>query len=422
MHPTRGRNPGVAPGGSHRGWHGVLLGLLLAGCGPGEGAAPLESVTTTKASTAGLVATSSWARSTDPVFLGTGYQLINAVRFGGPGLVAVGVDASGRDADAAIWVAVDGRSWTRLMVPGLTGPGAQGLHDIAVGTTGMVAVGLDESSGVIDPAIWFSTDGREWQRVSAESLAGDGHEEILTVVATPTGFVAGGFEVTGDEADAAVWVSPDGVAWTRVHQPAFADLGTQRIHSLTVTPNGILAGGTHYHPNQFGLYNLDARVWLSADGTSWTRVDAPTLGGPGWQYITAVLATPTGLFAAGGDIVGQPGLHNDAAIWRSEDGITWTQIEDPALGGIGAQHISALALDGAGMIAVGYDTASLGNRLPAVWTSPDGIRWTRTVDAALAEPGHRWMNAIAIGPLGLVAVGGDGTRPVGDPVVWSRTP
>ena len=77
-----------------------------------------------------------------------------------------------------------------------------------------------------------------------------------------------------------------------------------------------------------------------------------------------------------------------------------------------------MVLDADGIVAVGYDTAPEGNRLPAVWTSVDGLRWSRNAGAGLDEPGHRWMNGAAIGSLGLIAVGGDGTRPIGDPAVW----
>ena len=364
-----------------------------------------------------------WARSTDPVFHGDGYQLINSIHFGGPGLVAVGVDSSGVDADAAIWVSTDGESWTRLVGNGFGGTGSEGINDLAIGPNAMVAVGSDESEDDIsDAAVWYSTDGLTWERVSVEALSDSGPEEMLTVIPSGTGFVAAGFVIAGAEADAAVWSSPDGISWTRVHDPRFAEAGTQRIYSLAETPHGLIAGGTNYSRIDFGVYNLDARVWISTDGIKWDKVDAASFGGPGWQYISAVVATPTGLIAAGGYILGQPGLHNDAAVWTSDDGVTWERVVAPALGGSGAQHISALVLDLEGVVAVGYDTTAGGYRLPAVWTSPDGLIWARNLGSGLEEPGHRWMNSAAIGPLGLIAVGGDGTRRVGDPVVWRFFP
>jgi hypothetical protein len=408
----------------------MLAAVVLSACSGADSAADVgitpttavTTTTTTNATTTALNPVASWARSTDPVFRGDGYQLINAVRFGGPGLVAVGVDSSGPDADAAVWVSTNGTAWTRLASPDFGGPGGQGMNDLAVGVNGMVAVGSDETGGPSDAAVWFSSDGTSWDRVADAALEDPGPEVMLTVTPFGTGFIAAGFAITGPEADAAVWSSPDGISWTRVHEPRFAEAGTQRIYSLAATADGLVAGGTHYHADRFGLYNLDARVWLSADGIRWAKIDASDFGGPGWQYISSVAATPAGLIAAGGDILGQPGRHNAAAVWVSEGGVEWTQVIATAFGGAGAKHISALVLDAEGIVAVGYDTAPAGNRLPAVWTSTDGVRWSRNAGSGLDEPGHRWMNGAAIGPLGLIAVGGDGTRAIGDPAVWWFVP
>lgn len=400
-------------------WGLLAVLALSAACSRAEGTvAPTRRATPTTVATDQIAAPDAWIRSQHPVWHGAGYQLLNSVRFGGPGLLAAGVDSSGPDADGALWVSKDGKTWDRVDEVGFGGPGAQGFHDVAAGPAGIVVVGFDSPAADIDAAVWFSADGRSWDRVSSAAFRQVGQEEILTVVATPTGFVAAGFAVTGEEADAAVWTSPDGHSWTRVEDPALSEPGTQRIYSLVVTPQGLVAGGTHYHPNQFGLYNLDARIWVSADGSSWEVVDDATFGGPGWQFISTVVATPEGLVAAGGDILGQPGFHNDAAVWTSADGRTWARVSDPALSGIGAQHISSLVLGPEGLIAVGYDTAPRGNRIPAVWSSRDGTRWVRVVDPGLTEPGHRWMNAVAADAKRLVAVGTDGTRPVGDPAVW----
>ncbi|HEX5630415.1 MAG TPA: hypothetical protein VFY15_02020, partial [Acidimicrobiia bacterium] len=421
MESPRGRSAGRADPALRIAW---CAAMLLTACS-GEPAATTSTAVadpTTTVTTSAVRAVASWARSTDPVFRGDGYQLINAVRFGGPGLVAVGVDSSGTDAEAAVWVSTDGELWTRLDGAVFGGPDGQGINDLAVGADGMVAVGSDESNGSTDAAVWFSTDGLSWEQVAVDALADPGPEEMLTVIPFGDGFVAAGFAIAGNEADAAVWLSPDGISWTRVHDPRFAEVGTQRIYSLTATADGLIAGGTNYHANPFGLYNLDARVWRSPDGILWEKIDAPDFGGPGWQYISAVAATPNGLIAAGGYILGQPGFHNDAAVWVSDDGVEWTRVTGLAFGGVRAQHISALVLDAEGIVAVGYDTAPDGNRVPAVWTSPDGLRWSRNAGSGLDEPGHRWMNGAAIGPLGLIAVGGDGTRPVGDPAVWWFVP
>jgi hypothetical protein len=374
---------------------------------------------TTAAPTTTIAAQPSWLRSQDPVFRGSGHQLISAVGAGGPGLIAVGVDSSGADADAAVWVSTDGESWSRVAEPSLGGPHAQGLEDLAVGESGIVAVGWDSSVGDIDAAAWFSVDGLTWEKVGDDVFAHEGHEEAGTVLATDRGFVAAGFAVIGREADAAIWTSPDGRTWTRLDDPALGGGGTQRISSLVVGPQGLVAGGTNFLPTEFGVYQLDARVWVSSDGTSWDAIDDATFGGPGWQYITSITAGPDGLVAAGGDILGRPGLDNDAAVWTSPDGRTWTRVEDADFVSDRAQQISAITVGPDGLLAVGYDTGPGGDRTPAVWRSPDGAAWVRIADPGLTEPGHRWMSGVVMAASGVVAVGTDGTRNGGDPAVWT---
>ncbi|MBI5157482.1 MAG: hypothetical protein HZA58_05640 [Acidimicrobiia bacterium] len=160
---------------------------------------------------------------------------------------------------------------------------------------------------------------------------------------------------------------------------------------------------------------------VSSDGSSWEPIDDPTFGGPGWQYITSIVAGPEGLVAAGGDIVGAPGVDNDAAVWTSPDGMSWTRVDDPDFRRERAQQISAITVGDQELVAVGYDTGPAGNRIPAVWRSAGGSAWVRVQDSVLTEPGHRWMSGVAISGFGVVAVGTDGTRNNGDPAVWLFT-
>lgn len=395
--------------------------LIASACANGADAAAPTTTPQTMATTTTLPPPPperAWLRSRDPVFRGLGHQSIAAVALGGPGLVAVGVDSSGDDADAAVWLSSDGEAWTRVESPALGGAGAQGMEELVIAPAGIVAVGWDSSGGDVDAAAWFSVDGVTWEKAGGDAFRNEGHEEARTVLAAGDGFIAAGFAVIGREADAAVWMSPDGRKWSRSDDPALAEPGTQRISSLTLGPHGLIAGGTNFIPNELGVYALDARLWTSSDGSSWTAVDHPAFSGEGWQYITSVVATPGGLVAAGGDILGAPGQDNDAAVWISPDGLDWERVDDPDFTRDRAQQISAITLGPDGLIAVGYDTALSGDRLPAVWNSTDGRAWVRVDGPGLSEPGHSWMSDVIAGDLGKVAVGSDGARSVGDPAVW----
>ncbi|HSM02728.1 MAG TPA: hypothetical protein VK960_09875 [Acidimicrobiia bacterium] len=398
----------------------AVAGLLLGACSAAPAAndaAPVGETSTTVA--VPTLRAGTWARSDDPHIVDASYQVINAVVHTSNGFVAGGFDSTGLDADAAVWVSPTGASWERVAAPVFGGPDAQSILGVALGGPGIIAVGFDASGVDTDAAVWASSDGTEWIRIADTAFVAEGDQEIRAVLATDNGFIAAGHDARGSEVDAAVWVSIDGIDWIRIFDPALGGFGHQRISSLVMGPHGIVAGGTNYWPNQFGLFNLDARIWTSPDGRSWEFVDDDvTFGGNGWQYISAVTVGPAGYVAAGTNILGTPGIHNDAAVWVSADGRTWELLTEDVFDLPGVQRISALVEGPEGIVAVGYDSDEDGGRVPAVWISPDGRGWVRVQDPTFEEPGHRWMNAVTTGGPGLIAVGADGTSLVGDPAVW----
>jgi hypothetical protein len=78
---------------------------------------------------------------------------------GGPGLVAVGLDESVGDTDAAVWTSPDGLTWTREPHDEAVfgGPGFQEMVWITPGGPGLVAVGYDSAGGDWDTAVWYWT-------------------------------------------------------------------------------------------------------------------------------------------------------------------------------------------------------------------------------------------------------------------------
>ena len=73
---------------------------------------------------------------------GAGNQGMLSVTAGGPGLVAVGVDRPGGDADAAVWTSVDGITWSRVPHDEAVFGGAA-IQSVTAGGPGVVAVGGD---------------------------------------------------------------------------------------------------------------------------------------------------------------------------------------------------------------------------------------------------------------------------------------
>ena len=67
-----------------------------------------------------------------------------------------------------------------------------------------------------------------------------------------------------------------------------------------------------------------------------------------------------------------------AVVWTSIDGITWSRIphQEPVFGGIGDQEMMSVIAGDPGLVAIGSDWAR-DEVDAAVWRSPDGVTWSR---------------------------------------------
>jgi hypothetical protein len=372
---------------------------------------------TTTTSTAIPVA-SAWSQVPDDeaILGGASDQSMWDVTRGGPGLVAVGMDES-VDGDAAVWTSADGISWVRVPHDEAVfgGGGFQRMGGVTVGGPGLVAVGRDDVGGNVDAAVWTSADGISWVRVPDDEavFGGAGAQLMWDVTVGGPGLVAVGSSYN----DAAVWTSPDGMKWTPVphDEVVFGGVRIQEMESIASGEPGLVAVGW----DESGE-DTDGAVWTSADGISWVRVpdDEAVFGGEGVQTINYVIVGGPGLVAVGMD---GPDDNINAAVWTSPDGITWTQVppDESSLGGDGEQSMWGVTRGGPGLVAVGMDESVDGDA--AVWTSADGISWVRVPhDAAVfGSEGDQIMWRVTTGGLGLVGVGWDESGGDRDAAVWT---
>lgn len=250
------------------------------------------------------------------------------------------------------------------------------------------------------------------------------NQSMWSVAAWSGGVAAVGFDYSGGDSDAAVWISPDGANWTRAphDETVFGGDGDQGMTAVTAWNNGLVAVGSNasfggelediwVHSKGLNLGSLEllpgdsaAAVWTSADGSIWDRVahDEAVFGGNGYQTMAWITAWSGGLAA-----VGTSGT--DAAVWVSADGVSWERIpnNDEALGGPGMQIMTSAAAWGEGLIAVGAEMSDT-TAHAAVWMSRDGVSWTRvphdatTFGNAGALIG---MTSVAVRDNGPIAVG-----------------
>ena len=268
--------------------------------------------------------------------------------------------------------------------------------------TTAVSVGTTSTTEPGPPSIRFT-------RVDDPSFEGG---VLNGVVAGGPGYVAVGSDEVPQ--DAAVWVSADGVAWTRVESGSFSGVkddlgleGAQAMNDVAIGLAGIVAVGSYERRES---RDVDAGVWFSPDGLVWERVDDPSLGGGGTQVMHSV-ATWNGMFVAVGETAGPVGSgEGRPALWTSADGRTWEQAD-----GIVFRLDSGMrsVIDaGSQVIAVGRSGHVA---RPTAWISSDGLAWNAigfgeasTGTIGVSDAGRLddvFMNAVAASPSGFVAGG-----------------
>jgi len=308
-----------------------------------------------------------WERVRGDAFVNSGEERMDGVAVLDGLVVAVGAEVTGGDADAAAWTSLDeGSTWQRVDSPtsGLHDLGNQLMHRVVRAPEGLVAVGHVVTTESIDARVWKSGNGTDWTSLTTPSFGGPGHEEMFDAAALGAEVFAVGFLTTdaGDR-DAAIWVESGG-GWSRVDQDSIRGPGNQQINAVLPAGPGLVAVGTDDAGG-----DLDAAVWTSTDGQTWNRVPhvEATFGGRGAQRMSSLCVFGKAIVAAGYSVTAAG--DSNGAIWLSSDGTSWTRqgpVASSPLGGQGRQRINGLVVLGQKLIAVGSETRALDDQ-GAVW-------------------------------------------------------
>ena len=303
----------------------------------------------------------TWTRlPDDPMFDSTAIWTITA---GGPGLVAAGGSHTdeGMMVDAIVWTSSDGVTWERIDDPSFSAgippaeisfenPGA-GIGDVAAGPLGVVGVGFNGRGA----AVWTSPDGIAWSAIDDDDLQGEGFSNLLAVTAGGPGWVA-----VGDvDMDGGVWVSEDGYDWVRVEDDDLlaGDRVDVTIYDVAVWNGDLIAVGALGIDGGSGERTERGAVWTSPDGLEWTELQDPSFASN--RVFEAVSVDPeTGTVFA---------LGSPAGTLTSVDGTAW---ETTSTGAGQLPPSSSVAWDRDRAVAGGPDLAF------SLWVSGDrGATW-----------------------------------------------
>ncbi len=179
-----------------------------------------------------------------------------------------------------------------------------------------------------------------------------------------------------------------------------------RVESITTGGPGLVAVG-----RVFTAQGPTQAAWTSTNGRRWRRVTSSTFG---LGDLGPVVATPVGLFA-----FASPDSRTPSTVWHSRDGRSWNVRTTAAPTGI--RHAIA---GGPGLIAGGFETEgdSATTLRSALWTSTDGVDWTRVEGGDDVFP-LGYVSGISPRRDGALAVGVEQAAPGGPgapshPVIW----
>lgn len=275
------------------------------------------------------------------------------------------------------------------------------LYDVLYANGGFVVAGEGVLLNSIDGTNWVSfATGSEEQH---HALASDGFRVIAA---------GGNYDVSTKRRTGSVWISQNGVQWSRRKLPqcpelrgvacgnglivAVGEQGTVLVSTDDESWTSVTSGTTAqlnsvaFGNSVFVAVGYEGTVLTSADGRRWTnRTDRmePTSTRPTLRRVLF----DRGTFMA----VGIPGIH-----LSRDDGANWSQ----ALVAGGRPLMRDLAIGGGMYLGVGERSDDRGKGEWAQFASMDGLEWE-----GRAEPYMTFQNALAYGNGVFMSVGNYGT-------------
>jgi C1A family cysteine protease len=257
-------------------------------------------------------------------------------------------------------------AWEQV-VDGGFGHGANVAVDWFAGFDGDLYVGTwnGSSSG----QVWRSATGDRdsWEQVVGDGFGDSANSEVMVLAPFGGTLYAGTWSYDAEDHGAEIWRSPtgDGGSWTRVAgDTVFGGGDNQAILSFAVF-------GDHLYAATFNDHS-GGEVWRTGDGIAWTQTNADGFGNPYNGRVVSLEVFDGQLYA---------GTHNHeigGEIWRTSNGADWSRVVEGGFDGVDNRRIASLAaFDGDLYAVVGnFETG------PEVWRSSTGDQgsWKKVTD------------------------------------------
>ena len=231
--------------------------------------------------------------------------------------------------------------------------------------------------------VWSSADGKTWKPV--QKTAPWKHSDLsMSVVFKNRMWFMGGWyngRLKGHSAGNSVWSSTDGVKWALATKTAG---WTPRLAAAVVVFKGKmwLLGGTenYYFGNDKSVKN---DVWFSEDGKTWKLATADAGWSPRAYHQAAVLNGRIYVFGGGNYV---PKYHALNDVWSSADGVKWTR-ETKAAPWPPRLWFSSVVYRDRIWVLGGWSNNPSRNH-GDVWSSRDGKVWKRLKSKVIWKARH----------------------------------
>jgi hypothetical protein len=292
----------------------------------------------------------------------------------------------------------------------------------------IVAVGSQSGARIARAQFFVSGDGgRTWTLGAVRSADGGvpppGHGAI---------FVAGGQGAWVGLGPGSIWTSADGKTWTLAPGDGMPLRPGDQVSAVTRTAHGFIAVGASVPGGDQA--RSTPLIFLSANGTSWERLDAARLrlaAGGGRALDLRYVAAAGQQILIGGDAVTSKvtgkakrtvKVRTGAAWLSSDGGATWAPAASTAAGHGAQAQLAGLAAAGHGFVLLRPATVARRQAVDAFY-SPNGLAWTFRATLG-AEAGFTALMANG-GPDGVAVTGKAGRNLTAfasaDGQTWRRT-
>jgi hypothetical protein len=231
-------------------------------------------------------------------------------------------------------------------------------------------------TGAAQNDVWNSTDGGvTWNVVTAHAAFLPRYQHSAFVLNGKLWVVGGraAFNGVPGKYVGDAWSTTDGVTWTKeiVNAVATSFLMPTLQEAGKVTMIGGLQAA------------FTSNTWQTTDGNNWYEITPFAQFGP--RYTSGTEFNGQMWIIGGEASIGTPGPSVSNDVWRSSDGINWTRVATNGTIFPPRDRHAVAAFNNKLWVIGGWDELPAigggGTRFNDVWSSPDGVNWTKQIPA-----------------------------------------